>query len=682
MKKSKIVFVLLTALLLTSFFNKLDAQIISDINKLNITGIKITYINFNFERSLKFVVSNEKELAFIKEIKLPYNFDKTYQFHTSLIRNTGIYYSGIEVNNFEAYKLNSNTKIKYSKSEKRIKSVLFENDKFGTFLDLIYSTDDVNIGDTVQINYSYTLPYNENIGELTNFRVFFNDEIDKEYFKLILTHDKNLNINISTANLSKTEELNTESNLISYSWSEDNLKGSLLEKNAIEYKTSPYISISCIPRAFYYTLRNSTQSIPRPLYSLAAQRRESNFTDLIRAISIGSKNSQHIKLRKFISENTSEIINDSTGIEKITALHNYVVDNFKYQNDFNFYDEYDNDKERLGDFVSKKIIRERSRHSLYIAFTKILEINSFTGYLVDKRSGVLSKNYISPMFKDDYLIIPALKDNSIRYILPPKDGLAYYVDELPFYYENTTVRLVHQLDYLTKYESISENFNSVPTPNSTLKDNKRSHTTMVDINTSTGNAVYNSKINLSGQYSTLTRQIYNTTNKIDHTINPLYGVTQWQNIGTQRTAIEQVKSETKFPYKANFKATFSKDKAFQIENDQFTYTLKGHFNYIIDTTLNSKRILSYYPDFLSFDSYNYFLKLDSPLTLKNPISKTIENKLGKFVVDISQVAPNVIKLTSLFVINHEEVKAEDFNSVLDINNEIKKLNEYELKFSK
>jgi len=473
-----------------------------------------------------------------------------------------------------------------------------------------------------------------------------------------------------------------ENDRIKYQWKNENLKGSILEQNSIPYKTEPFVLISCAPNAFTYISPNSTQNIYQPLYSIATSYREASFLSILQSISIGNKNIQYRKLNEFITSNTSEITNDSLGIERLTALHNIIVKEFKYQNDLDYYDEYDSRDQRLGDFTGKKIIREISRHNLYVALCKSLGINSVTGYITDKRSGLLSKNYVAPMFKDDFLIVPTLKDNTIRFILPKKDGLNYYMDELPFYYENTLIRLVNLLDYLNKDEPISYQVNTYPTPRSTLKDNKRSHTTMVDINTATGNAIYNSKINLSGQYSTLSRQCYNSSRKIDKTINPLYGKTQWQHLGAKTTALEQVKSESHFPYKANFKVTFTKDKVLKTQNDQYTFSLKGYFNYIVDTTLSPERTLNYYPDFLSFDSYNYFLKLDSPLTLKNPIKKTIENELGQFIIDISQVAPNVIKLTSLFVINHDKVSVVDFSSVLEINKEIKSINNYELQFSK
>ena len=681
MKKILLALLILLAIIIQ---NKAYGQIISDKNKLSITGIKLNYINFNYERTLKIAVTNEKERSFISTIKLPYNFDPTYQFHTSEIRNTGMYFSGIKVQNFEANKIvkGLETKIKYTITEKRTKSVLLEQDKFGSFKDIIYSTEKINIGDTIVIKYSYTAPYEENLGLLTNMRIFFNDNVEKNNFEFELSHNENLNIKVALSNIESPIKSEGEKSIIKYLWKKENLKGNLFEKNAIPYKTESYIIISCSPSTFQYVLPNSTQAVYRPLYAVAAYNREASFLPIIQSISIGNKNIQYRKMNEFISSNTSDINNDSLGIEKITKLHNIIFKDFSYQNDLDYFDEYDNKDQHLGEFLGKKIVRERSRHNLYIALCKSLGINTLTGYIADKRCGVLSKQYVAPMFKDEFLIVPILNDNTIRYILPKKDGLNYYLDELPFYYENTLIRLVNLLDYLNKDMPISEKVNTYPTPKSTLKDNKRSHTTMVDVNVSSGEGIFTSKINLSGQYSTLTRQIYNSTNKIDRTINPEYGITQWEHIGGKRTKSEQVKSESTFPYKANFEVSFTKEKMFELDGKNCRLPLKGYFNYILEHDINEKRVLDYYPDFLSFDSYNYFLKLDAPLTLNNPYSKTIENTLGKLVIEISQVAPNVIKMSSIFVINHDVVAASDISSVIDISEEMKKLNNYTLLFSK
>jgi len=203
MNKNNKLLIISLILLLSSIQTKTFGQIISDANQLNITGVKLNYIYFNFERSLKIAVTSQKDLAFIKEIQLPYNFDKSYQFHSSEIKKSGMYLSGLKMINFEANKLNKDvkTKLKFSKSEKRTKCVLLEEDKFGPFIDFIYSINDIVIGDTVLIDYSYSIPYAENIGTLTNYRCFFNDEINKKIFSFTLEYNKKLNVTIAVSNL-------------------------------------------------------------------------------------------------------------------------------------------------------------------------------------------------------------------------------------------------------------------------------------------------------------------------------------------------------------------------------------------------------------------------------------------------------------------------------------------------
>lgn len=665
-------------------FLTLKSEILSDIHHIKISGKKMININFIFVREIKMAINNEDDLNYISQITLPNIYDKTYQFHTSSVKNIGQYFSGIEVNSFNAYKIENgiNVSIEYVKSKIKTKSLLLEQEKFGAFVQIQYTNKNLQIGDTITLKHSYSLAFEDNLGMLTNYRVFFNDVIDKRYFELKISHDNDLLIPISFFNLSNPEKKRNEDfNTTSYVWKKENLNGCISESQSIPYKSLPNVVISCIVNTFYYLLPNSTQSVPRPLYSIAAYNREAAFLSIIESIKIGNKNNQYLQIDKFIQDQTADIKNDSTGIEKLTALHNTIVNDFKYNNDFDYYDEYDNRNERIGDFLSKRVLRDRSRYSMYIALINGLKLNYFTGYIVDRRSGVLSNEYVSPMFKDDFLIIPILADKSIRYILPKKDGLSYFLDELPFYYENTQIRLVHIIDYLNKDKPISEKFNSIPTPKSSVKDNTRNHSVMVNINTETGTAEFNSKIKLGGQFSTLTRCIYNSQGK-DNTINPLYNITLWDRIGAKKTTIKQTKSKTIFPYNTNFDVSFRKENTLIKIDDHLEISLSGYFHHIINDGLNKKRIQPYHPDFLFYDVFNYFIKLDAPLNLTNPYAKTIENKLGKFTSEISQVAPNVIKVSSLYAINHDVVQAEDIESVIEITNEIKMLNHYSLKLMK
>lgn len=665
-------------------FLNLKSEILSDINNINISGKKLDNIYFTFVREITMAINIEDDLNYISQITLPNKYDKSYKFHTPSIKNIGQYFSGIEVNSFNAYKIENGTNIsiEYVKSEIKIKSLLIEQEKFGTYTHIRYDNKNIHIGDTITLKYSYSLPFDDNLGILSNYRVFFNDVIDKKHFELKISYDNDLLIPLSFSNVANPEKKrNEDNNTSSYFWKIENLDGCISESQSIPYKSLPYVVISCVANTFYYLLPNSTQSIPRPLYSIAAYNREAGFLSIIESIIIGNKNEQYLQVNKFIQEQTAEIKNDTTGIEKLAAIHNKIVNEFKYENDFDYYNEDDTRNERIGDFLSKNVLRDRSRYNMYITLIKSLNLNYFTGYIVDRRSGVLSNEYVSPMFNDEFLIIPVLTDNTIRYIIPKKDGLSYYLDELPFYYENTLIRLVHVNDYLNKDKPISVKLNAISTPKSSVKDNTRNHSVMVTVNTQTGTAEFNLKLKLGGQFSTLTRCIYNEQGE-DNTINPLYNITLWDRIGAKKMALKQTTSNTIFPYNANYDISFKKENTLIKIDDHFEISLAGYFHHVINDDLNKKRIQPYYTDFLFYDVYNYIIKLDTPINLTNPYTKTIENKFGKFTAEISQVAPNAIKVSSVYAVNNEVIQANEIENVLDIANEIKMLNNYQLQLIK
>ena len=675
---------LVFGLVINSFLT-LKSEILSDIHHIKINGKKLNNISFSFIREMKIAVINEDDLNYISKITLPTNYDKSYRFHTAEVRNIGQYYSGIKVNNFNAYRIKngSSISIEYTSAEIKIRSLLQEQERFGTFVEVQYTNEQIQIGDTVKLEYSYSLPFNDNIAVLTNYRIFFNDVIDKKYFELQISYDKDLLIPIKKINLSNLEEKSsTDLDIISHLWKEEDLKGCISEAQSIPYKSLPHVVLSCVPYAFYYLLPNTTQSVPQPLYSIATINREAPFLSIIQCIKIGNKSKQYLQIEKFIEEYTSDIKNDTTGVEKLAALHNTIVKEFDYYNDIDHYNGNDDRRnERIGDFLSKKVFRDKSRYNLYVALIKSLRLNYFTGYIVDRRSAALTNDYIFPMFKDDFLIIPILADNTVRFILPKKDGLSYFLDELPFYYENTKIRLVHVSDYLNKDKPISEKFNSIPTPRSSLKDNIRNHHVMVNVNTETGTSEFDLKVRLGGQFSTLTRGVYQSKGK-DNTINPLYNITLWDRIGAKSTMIKQTKSESLFPYKADFHVSFRKENALVIKDDHIEISLSGYFHHIITEGLDKGRVQPYHSDFLFYDFFNYFIKFDTPINLNNPYSKSIENKHGKFKAELSQVAPDVIKVSSLYSVNNDIIQAKDIEHVIEITNEIEMLNDYKLQLTK
>ena len=141
-----------------------------------------------------------------------------------------------------------------------------------------------------------------------------------------------------------------------------------------------------------------------------------------------------------------------------------------------------------------------------------------------------------------------------------------------------------------------------------------------------------------------------------------------------------VESE-EFPFPSTVNTSFKSENVVG-KNDDGTYYLdiSNWFNHITWDELDyQNRVLDFYPDFLGQDSYTYFIKLDKNVELQTELeNQVIENKFGKLHMDIKQVQPNTIQVSSYFATENEKVDANDIQEVKEIYEQIASLNDTKL----
>ena len=91
-------------------------------------------------------------------------------------------------------------------------------------------------------------------------------------------------------------------------------------------------------------------------------------------------------------------------------------------------------------------------------------LNYFTAYLADKRTGIISPEYFEPTISNDNLFAVLLKNDNIQFLYPKKERFGYYLNELPFYFEDVTTRLIYLDDFRDYKKAIKAGFRSVVTP--------------------------------------------------------------------------------------------------------------------------------------------------------------------------------------------------------------------------
>lgn len=658
---------------------KNGAIILYENNSINITGKKADFIYFSITKKMKFKVYNSEGIDKFSEFTLPELFDPISISHFPKDKNYTYVFSDMKCNYFKGSILTKEGEkkdLKIKETIENVKMVMFEEDRYGNYKKFHYQIENLNEGDEVIIEYNYDVKYQGNFAELSSFRIFFNNELFKKNYQLKISHHIKLNFNIDYKNEAIPDSIAELDNRRTYYWNKSELYGCTNEQGARPHLSLPYLVFSIKPYELLYTLPYSFEEKFIPFYALYSHERERNHISLYKSISQGVKTRQMLQIYKFVKQETEDIKNDSTGYLKLRKLKNLIADEFTYENDIDYFKRIDTRDPRIGDYLSKRAIRDISRYDVYVALILKLDLNFFTAYLSDKRTGLIDNDYFSPMHRSDYIFAVLLNNNTFQYLYPKKSQFGYYLNEIPFYFENTTARLVHINDYRNYKKPIEEEKRLMTIPLGEISDNIRRTNAFVKIDLEKQSVSFDARANLSGQYSTLTRGLYQRNHKHE-TVNELYNKKIWE----LNKQVEVIKEECKViskesPFTSNVNAKYQANNLLETNNDTLSLSLENWFNHIIYKDLDSdNRQLDFYPDFCGQDSYMYFLEFSKDIKLINTFEPiNIKNEFGELTISVEQVKPNAIKISSFALTLKTHVTKDRINFVKAIYDEIQKMN--------
>ena len=193
---------------------------------------------------------------------------------------------------------------------------------------------------------------------------------------------------------------------------------------------------------------------------------------------------------------------------------------------------------------------------------------------------------------------------------------------------------------------------------------------------------FETRLNLSGQFSTLTRGFY-LYGEMDSTLEACYYKPVYDLSSSSKLVSKEMTSrKTTFPYECNFKLKYT-DESVLTSSGSGTYklSLKNWFNNLYDNSPEVKnRVTAYYPDFVYSDMHRYMIKLDKnvEITNLNDFNFKEENSYGKYVVALKAIDETSYMLETTLVVNAEKVEAQKINDVKTIFNKIEKMNVSEL----
>jgi hypothetical protein len=666
-------------------FKHEDLVVLKDERLISVGGSLGSTTNVLIQRQARLKFLTPQGIVKNSTVILPESLDPLYDYHnTPFVNNRiskGPCYFELALNKFAARVIKADGRIIVApyKEEHTVEENLtliykqsltskFVKNHFWTFL-----FENLEPGDELEYYYQLMIPYADNFIFFNSSRIFFNTETACQDYSLVFKYRTGPAHVLTYINGAEPDSTAIIEKVKYHYWNKKNLHGCLKETGARPHETLPHIvyALNTEPDMFQYNdpVTSAIKYIPAWLHIL---RFREHFDFLIRKNAENNvKDKQNLLVDAYINSQT-EGINDSLVYLKLSKIHNNIAENFKYLNDEALFREEENRAERLGEFTQTEKIREVSRQKLYAKILNKLKLDYFTVYLMDKRYGKIDEKYQSPMWNTECLYA-AIINSSTALMHPKKSDFGWYIEEMPFYWENTTGLIATREDLFYIFPDKPK---IITTSGSSLNDNIRTNNVMATIDLDAKKATFEARVSLSGQYSTMTRMLY--SHKINDSINnPLYNKKISHQAGNVRSLSEEITSKkTNFPFKFDVKSTFENENTVENSGENYLINLSGWFNHIIyDSISTMNRQLSYYPDFTGQDLYRYYIKFNKPVTLQDlPENVEIKNAFGNLTIIYSQPQPDALLIESQFITTSEMVSAAKIGDVVKIFNEISRLN--------
>lgn len=660
-----------------------DIVILTENMKVSFVGQKAMFIDIVVEKEIEYQILSKDGNDYVNPITLPLRFDELYKPHASRIRNELRLFDDVTISAFEARVIHPDGRTEEIEINKDIveHKIVLETDRFGLIYSYNFSFEELEPDDVLKISYKYSFPFRYNWERLFSTRVFLDTRIPRKKFDLTWSHHYYLEVDTNYIN-GATPKLDTANNYVYLSWHFENQPGCLDEPGSRPHTNVPWFSFSPKPYEFLYEHYNSFEEEFIPFWYFLSYYREARIRNAIVDFQIGTKDKDNLKFEKIAKKYVEMSPEDSIGINRLRYFQRYVVDSTKYDNAYkllNREEEYKRD--HSGSELAGGIIKEPFKEFIYASMIPKMGNMFFTAYPSDTRSGYIGQEYYAPMLDNEFMFASILKNNTLAYVMPKSDIRNLYCEELPFYYENTPVMLLYSYDFAGYKRNFADVLRVVNTPSSNVRENYRKVNSMAKINLIKDEILFTTKISLAGQYSTLTRSIYQE-GVSDNTINPLYLEKIWE-IGDSVKVVDISIGNNKyfFPFKTSLDATYMKRGLIQKNENLFTVDLSGWIKHVIwDEFKNEFRFTDFYSDFTGHDTFAYMLEFDQAVSLVEVSENTdIDNDFGTYKFSIKQLSENKLLLSSYFMIKSHLVKKENIDQVANIFNTIEENNNVILK---
>lgn len=621
-------------------------------------------------------ILNDSGARALSSFSLPEPFDPLYRDIISEIRNSGFYFDGYKILSIKISVLRKNKSRFIDVSDPTIskKQVFSEKQlSFGSAFVSTYNIPDVRVGDLVRIDYSISVPRVKNIEELGSFRIFIHDFVPKSNVQLRIKKDVAA---LAIYNYRNSAEPHTSisTDVVIDKWSFKSLPALLSEPQSRPGSDAPFIEV--------VTTSNNIYGLTSPRFN----RLSSN----LEAFEIGSTYKDYRLTRNFIDSLTPSADIDKSTLARM-ALN--ITASYAYDDDRAYFEGEKLFEPSFGTDLIEGKIREANKYETYGALLDGIGAQFVILTPIDKRVGEITDQYVRPYYTGEQLFGLSVPPSGISLFVPKSATCSFYVDEIPFYFENSKTLLYDfspveinskekVLTFDTRHQGWHIKRPIIVSTNSSQNDNTRKCMINAVPDLENGVIKIQGRLNLSGQYSTLQRSTYLCDEPLPY-INPQYHQKLWDRPNIGKVDFNTHSTSDQFPFTTSFNFTY--ELKLQFDRTSGTYSIEvgdliNHINYALTSSRN--RHLPYYPDFLQTDNFSFMIQFPLGVELiELPKNITIDGSLGTYQFN-TEFKDNRLRVFSQLLIDQERIEPEKFSDVAKIYKAINKVESSQITFKR
>ncbi|MBI1288467.1 MAG: hypothetical protein GC178_12920 [Flavobacteriales bacterium] len=629
--------------------------VLAEEDHIELAGTKFNFIQIYLTKTVKVKILDEEGLQYYQNLHVPELHDSHTPVQSAAINNLQPNLFCAYISEF-SYWINGKKGYDPDATSEEIYRVLHYNFHY---TDLVtYHLKELKVGDELVFKYVVRAPYNCNWQRFLGYRVFFNGKYPKKKYSFEMKISKNLPFMIKGENGATYTKTNQEDGETIISVSLKDLEGCTEEPGARPYTELPYLTVLPQPYSWLYLPYNANMGEFMPFHLALGRMRESNTVNIYRRFSVGTNDVTTNNVRHFLER----YANDSSSLA-FRKINNDIVKDFAFLDDRDFLANYDNRKVRIGAHLLEHKIRNVARYDAYRYIFVGLGLRYNTLYPCDVRAGQVGKYYYEPMADNDYLFAIGL-DSTAALLLPKRSNAGYYLDELPFYYDNAVaISLTGNELFPIWYKRLNSELDLVRLPHQPATENHRELKTYIKLDEK-GAGSLRSDVALSGQFSTLGRHAYRHED-CDQTVNPMYCQTLLDLpsiAGKPTVSIEEEQTVPPF----NFRCKTEMNAVIAAKDgNELTISLTDLFPFVIEQqTIETPRHLSFYTDFEGTDRIDHVVQLDGDYELVETPTFELTNSYGTFTFKATMENPQQLSITAIHSITAEKIPAENIADVI------------------